>query len=91
VEVMMELPTSFVCPACGYPDLEGPAYSPRTGLGSYDICPSCGFEYGVTDDDRGFSHAAWRCLWVEAGMPWRGVHEPPPGWDPVAQLRTVAP
>lgn len=82
---------TYQCPVCGYSGLDEPAYSPKTGLGSYQICPSCGYEYGVTDEDSGISHDEWRKRWVEAGMPWRdeGVSEPPPNWDPRAQLSTV--
>jgi hypothetical protein len=79
----------FVCPVCGYPDLEDP---PRgaSGAGSLEICPSCGFQFGKSDDDDGWSYAAWRERWVADGMPWdRGSSEPPEGWDPQAQLRTV--
>jgi hypothetical protein len=81
---------TYRCPVCGYPGLGKPAYSRRTGLGSHQICPACGDEYGVTDD-AGVSHAEWRARWVEAGMPWRdeGVTEPPAGWDPRAHLATV--
>lgn len=78
------------CPVCGYPALAEPPRS-RSGGGSYEICPSCGFEFGVTDDDRGFSYTAWRQRWVDSGMPWasEGIEPPPAGWDPGAQLRAV--
>jgi hypothetical protein len=79
----------FRCPVCGYPGLDEP---PRAeGLyPSYEICPSCGFEFGVTDDDRGFSYAGWRQEWVAYGMRWwsRGRRKPA-GWDPGAQLRAL--
>jgi len=80
---------SYVCPACGYPDLEESPRSLRTGGGSYEICPSCGFEFGVTDDDLGFTYAAWRSRWIADGMPWRstGIESPPPDWNPEYQLR----
>ena len=78
------------CPACGYPLLDEP---PRTasGGGSYEICSSCGFEYGVTDDDEGFTYEQWRERWIAKGMPWdsEGIHPPPDGWDPVAQLASL--
>ena len=81
---------TFQCPACGYPALDEP---PRTasGGGSYEICSSCGFEYGVTDDDRGFTYAQWRELWISRGMPWdsQGIEPAPPDWDPVAQLASL--
>lgn len=78
----------YQCPVCGFPGLEEPPRS-NSGGGSYEICPSCGFEFGVTDDDRGFSYEAWRKRWIDQGMPWRdeGISDPPAGWDPADQLR----
>ncbi len=78
----------YWCPVCGFIGLDDAAYDPLTKLGSYEICPSCGYQYGVTDDDRGISHEEWRRTWIEAGMPWRDapVSAPPPKWDPHAQL-----
>jgi hypothetical protein len=78
------------CPVCGYPALAEPPRS-RSGGGSYEICPSCGFEFGVTDDDRGFSYAEWRQRWVESGMPWssEGIEPHPTDWDPGAQLHAA--
>ena len=76
-------PAAFFCTVCGYPELDEPPYSPRTHLGSYDICPSCRFEYGVTDDDKGFTHSQWRARWIADGMPWRRTAQAAPsGWDP---------
>jgi hypothetical protein len=79
----------FVCPVCGYPSLsELPR--PREGGGSFEICPSCGFQFGVTDDDLGLSFDEWRTQWIEQGMPWdKGRTDPPANWDPIAQLRNV--
>ncbi|MGY4719894.1 hypothetical protein [Naumannella huperziae] len=74
------------CPVCGYPEL---SEEPRTESGgSYEICWSCGFEFGVTDDDLGYSYDSWRHLWIERGMPWDSepLHPRPEGWDPAAQL-----
>jgi hypothetical protein len=80
----------YVCPACGYPELSEP---PRLGDGggSYEICWSCGFEFGVTDDDLGYSYAEWRQTWIERGMPWdsEGLHPRPADWDPPRQLEAV--
>lgn len=80
---------SHTCPICGYAGLSEPPRIP--GGGSYEICPSCWFEFGVSDEDQGYSYSAWRQEWIEAGMPWRsGEIEPPPdGWDPVEQLHQV--
>ncbi len=81
--------TRYMCPVCGYPDL---TELPRSSLsgGSYEICPSCRFQFGVTDDDRGISYEEWRERWIDIGMPWDGGKPPPPGWDPQAQLRALA-
>lgn len=82
---------SYMCPVCGYRGLGEPPRSPVTGGGSYEICPSCGFEFGVTDDDRGFTYEVWRQLWIDNGMPWEseGLEPEPPNWDPEAQLRAL--
>ena len=82
---------THVCPVCGYPGLDEPPRSPNTGGGSYEICPSCGFQFGVTDDDRGYSYENWRQEWIARGMPWdsAGIEEPPVGWNPRKQLDSV--
>lgn len=80
---------THVCPVCGYPGLFEPARA-SDGGGSYEYCSSCGFQFGVTDDDRGFSDAVWRSLWIADGMKWWDLDEPaPPGWNPRAQLRNI--
>jgi hypothetical protein len=79
----------YTCPVCGFADLtEIP--STEKGGGSYEICPSCGFQFGVTDEDRGFSYKKWRELWISQGMPWdKGRTNPPPNWNPQEQLRNI--
>lgn len=74
------------CPVCGYPKLKE---APRTkaGGGSFEICPSCGFQFGVSDDDSGFTYQQWREKWKISGMKWSGSGRAPASWDPVAQLR----
>jgi hypothetical protein len=79
----------YTCPVCGYPELDEP---PRTqsGGGSYEICPACGFEFGWTDEDQGYTYEQWRAKWIAEGMRWdRGQSVPPSGWDPVSQLRNI--
>ena len=87
----MTAATGHLCPVCGYPGLKEPPRSLRTGAGSYEICPSCGFEFGVTDDDEGFSYDEWRQAWVDRRMPWdsQAIRPIPEGWDPVQQLRRL--
>lgn len=78
------------CPVCGYVGLDEPPRSPTTGGGSYGICPSCGFEFGVTDDDEGYSYEAWREKWIADGMHWSGAGEyPPEDWNPSDALRAL--
>lgn len=83
---------SNMCPVCGYPGLDDPAYlaTPKGGLGSLEICPSCGFQFGWTDDDQHITHEQWRTQWISRGMVWRMKEMgPPPNWNPRAQLLNV--
>jgi hypothetical protein len=77
---------AYSCPCCGFPALHEPPRS-NTGSGSYEICPSCGFQFGVSDDDDGFTYEKWRALWEKRGSPWssKGI-TPPPGWNAKPQL-----
>src|SRR5436853_428601 len=68
-----ELPTPalttdgpFICPVCGYDGLGEPPYN-ADGDGSYEICPSCGFEFGFDDHSEGVSHDEFRATWLAAG------------------------
>lgn len=80
----------YPCPVCGYPGLDEPPE--RDSIASHEICPSCGFEFGVTDGVLGKTYAAWREQWVQVGMPWwanQAGQDPPRGWDPASQLKSV--
>lgn len=81
----------YCCPVCSYPKLKEPPRPPGGG-GSFEICPSCGFQFGVDDDDRGISHAQWRRDWLKRGAPWSsaGKNEPK-AWDGAAQIKKPAP
>ncbi|RBP41476.1 hypothetical protein DES53_107309 [Roseimicrobium gellanilyticum] len=80
-----------VCPVCGYPNLAEPPRSPSGG-GSYEICPSCGFQFGVDDDDRGKTYEEARKAWKEAGSPWSSKGIPAPkGWNTKEQPATSNP
>ncbi len=77
----------YTCPVCGYPGLAQPPHSEEGG-GSYEICLSCGFEFGYDDDACGISYESWRREWVQKGMPWSSLGTaPPPRWNPREQLR----
>jgi len=78
------------CPVCGYVGLYEPPRSLETGAGSDEICPSCGFQFGFDDDDRGISYEQWRQKWRDSGMRWFSTgRKPPDGWDPSEQLARV--
>jgi hypothetical protein len=78
-----------VCLACGFPGLYEPPRSATAGGGSYEICPSCGFQFGVTDEDDGYSYVQWREKWIAEGMEWVSVSRlPPQRWNPVSVLQT---
>lgn len=74
------------CLVCGFPGLNEPPRASNGG-GSFEICPSCGFQFGVSDDDAGFTFAQWRADWVSRGAPWSSPgRSKPRGWDGLAQL-----
>ncbi|MCW5558721.1 MAG: hypothetical protein KIT22_12950 [Verrucomicrobiae bacterium] len=76
----------YRCLACGYPGLtENPR--PKSGGGSFEICPCCGYQFGVDDDDRGVTPSEHRQRWVATGAPWFSrATRPPPRWSARVQL-----
>jgi uncharacterized membrane protein YgcG len=78
----------YTCPVCGFPELTEPPRTPDSGA-SYEICPSCGFQFGYDDESEGIDYVTWRRRWISEGMPWRSHNPAPAGWDPAAQLRAV--
>jgi hypothetical protein len=86
---------SYTCPACGYPNLQEEPRGKATG-GSYEICPSCGIQFGLDDEAGGNLtrrlelYRQWRQEWTKQGMPWRSVGAvPPKDWDPIKQVRDL--
>lgn len=78
-----------ICPVCGYNNLLKNAYFP-SGDPSYEICMSCSYQYGYTDDSEGFTQEQWRAQWIAEGMPWRSnARYLPPHWDGKKQLETI--
>ena len=78
-----------LCPVCGFPNLAEPPRA-KNGGASFEICPSCGFQFGVSDDDEKISYAKWRSQWRKAGMKWSSVRPVPKGWDAIKQLEKLA-
>jgi hypothetical protein len=78
-----------LCPVCGYDGLAKPAYSAK-GYGSHEICPSCGFQFDVSDTKGGWSFSDWRKRWVSNGMNWSStVIKPPRNWNRQNQVGRV--
>ena len=77
------------CPVCGFPKLTEAPRSPSGGA-SFEICPSCGFQFGVSDDDAGHTYARWRADWKKQGMKWASVSPAPKNWDAIGQLEKLA-
>jgi predicted RNA-binding Zn-ribbon protein involved in translation (DUF1610 family) len=73
--------TAHQCPVCGFDQLKEAPHS-SSGGGSFEICPACGFQFGVSDDDDGISYEEWRADWISEGMEWSSKGIPkPPAWD----------
>jgi len=78
-----------ICCACGYRHLKLPQLS-ASGGASHEICPSCGFEPGFTDDEKGQTFEQWRAQWVAKGMAWFSSGQARPvDWNPVRDLHAL--
>jgi hypothetical protein len=66
-----------LCSVCGYEMEEGPR--------DYNICPSCGTEFGLHDVNSTIEDL--RQVWLSTGPRWYSVVITPPlGWNPMMQL-----
>src|SRR5437868_12950436 len=69
---------NHICPVCGYPDLEDPP-------ADFEICPSCGTEFGYSDIARTYDDL--RDRWLATGPRWYSRVTPqPPNWNGHDQL-----
>lgn len=69
----------FFCPVCGYPGW------PDAPPNEYDICPSCGTEFGYHDVLK--THSQLRSKWIAAGPVWQSrVVARPYDWDAWKQM-----
>jgi hypothetical protein len=76
-----------VCVACGFSPLMEMPYD-AAGEPSYEVCPCCEFQPGVTDESND-DIAEWRRRWIAQGMPFR--HPPTPlEWNAAEQLSNAA-
>jgi hypothetical protein len=78
-----------VCAVCGYRHLASPQRS-ASGGASHEICPSCGFESGHSDDVEGKTFEQWRADWVTKGLAWssKGMAKPN-DWNPMRDLHAL--
>jgi hypothetical protein len=77
----------YSCPVCGFDRLSEPPYD-KFGDPSFEICPSCGTEFGYQDARK--SHAELRQRWLQAGATWDSkVEKCPEGWNPLTQLKAA--
>jgi len=77
------------CLVCGWPDLHEPPRNSENGA-SFEICPSCGFQFGFDDDDHGLTYEAARAAWIKSGMKWWSEARPSPRhWDATKQLTSA--
>lgn len=75
----------YKCPVCGFKGLDEPSRD-KDGNASFEICPSCGTEFGY--DDATKSAAQLRREWLGRGAAWWSkTVKPPKNWNPVMQLR----
>lgn len=69
-----------MCPVCGFVMEDGPW--------DFNICPSCGTEFGV--DDRNATLEELRQEWIETGPTWQSTAIPQPeNWNPIIQFIDV--
>jgi len=70
----------YLCPICGY-NLENPPED-------FNICPSCGVEFGYETASRTFEEL--RKEWLSTGAKWASrVEKEPKGWDAILQLANL--
>lgn len=77
-----------ICLVCNYDGLFEEPYA--NGIASDEICPCCGFQFGLDDFDRGEDvYEEWRNDWIKNGYRWysRG-RKAPDNWDAIKQLKT---
>lgn len=72
--------SGYICPVCGFNMSAKPA--------DFNICPSCGTEFG--NDDADWTHEQLRAAWLENGARWFSrTTTAPAAWNPVEQVLHV--
>jgi|SRR6185295_3465867 len=73
-------PKTYVCPVCGYPQLEDPP-------SRYEICPCCQTQF--ENDDEFSTRKALRDEWIGKGMKFWATWELPNNFAPNKQLHDL--
>jgi hypothetical protein len=69
--------TGYLCPVCGYEMTDPPR--------DFNICPSCGTEFGVHDCNSTVEEL--QKAWLSTGPKWWSDTEPEPAeWNPIQQI-----
>ena len=71
---------TYQCPVCGYGMEDEPC--------NFNICPSCGTEFGY--HDANVPVRTLRASWLRNGAQWWSTTDSEPaGWDPYAQVSNL--
>jgi hypothetical protein len=72
-----------MCPICGYYMEEPPD--------DYNICPSCGTEFGLHDVNNSITElqAAWLGVGPNGPVWWSQFDPPPANWNPLKQFERI--
>ena len=76
------LASAFTCPVCGFVMRDEPD--------NYNICPSCGTEFRLSDQNATIEEL--RASWLATGPKWWAAcaaEAEPEGWNPLEQLKAV--
>lgn len=78
------------CPVCEFDGLFEPAYDEEYGYPSDDICPCCGFQFGLHDyPEKIKGIKKWRENWILGGCQWHFKPDKPAEWSPRPQLTNL--
>lgn len=79
------------CPVCAFNGLFEPAYDEEYGYPSDEICPCCGFQFGLDDyPNKNKGIQKWRENWIRKGSLWYSKSRIQPNWNLTEQLILLA-
>ncbi len=80
----------YLCPVCGFKSVSS-FYDDNGEFSAVDdTCPSCGYQFGYTDLNSGYSFKEWRHKWISEGMVFKHlVVQMDSDWDAKEQLEGI--